>query len=142
MRSIGFDRIFKMLQQILRGLDSHAPHAEAASYVSPSYFRRGQLGQGPGVVPGIGIARACSLDLQNSVSVVGAQDGRDVKPFARLRPQSLDRVHPAAVGLKRYHAAVRARDRGAGRPRESLSDPTPAPADPGVRSKPKAFPTP
>src|SRR5260370_32503850 len=133
MRSIGFDRIFKMLQQILRGLDSHAPHAEAASYVSPSYFRRGQLGQGPGVVPGIGIARACSFDLQNSVSVVGAQDGRDVKPFARLRPQSLDRVHPAAIGLDRYHAPIRTRDRGASGSRKSLSDSRTGQGETGVR---------
>src|ERR1700687_3570848 len=99
MWSSGFDRIFKMLQQIPGRLDSHSRHSETLGYFGPSYFRRRQLGQGSGVVPGFGIARARSFDLQNPVGMVRAEDRRDVKAFAGLRPQRLDRVHPAAVSL-------------------------------------------
>src|SRR6266403_6317532 len=108
MRSGGFDRIFEMLQQILRDLDSYSRHSKALGYLSPTDIRRGQFGQGPGVVPRLGIARPRSLDLQNPISMVRAQDRRDIKPLAGLRPQSLDGVHPAAVGLKRNHATIRA----------------------------------
>src|SRR6266849_1199970 len=114
MRSGGFDRIFEMLQQILRGLDSHSRHPKALGYLSPSDIRRGQLGQAPRIVPGLCISRARSLDLQNTVGMVRAKDRRDVEAFAGLGPQSLHRVHPAAVGLKRYHAAIGTRDRSAG----------------------------
>ena len=49
-------------------------------------------------------------------------DRRDVEVLARLRPQRLQRVHRAAVGLQVQHLAIGARDRGAGRDGHALAD--------------------
>ena len=59
-------------------------------------------------------------------------DRGDVEVLARLRPQRLQRVHRAAVGLEVEHLAIGARDRGAGGDRHALADRAPGERQPVV----------
>ena len=67
-------------------------------------------------------AGARHLDPEDAVAAVVADDRRDVQLLARLRPERLERVHPAAVGLQADDAALRTRDGGARRTGQAQAD--------------------
>src|SRR5450759_2093984 len=51
------------------------------------------------------------LEVEDGVRAVVEDYRRDIEPLPRLRPQGLDRVHRAAIGLERHNLAVRAGNR-------------------------------
>src|SRR5215469_6228929 len=62
------------------------------------------------------------LALEDRVAPVREQEGGDVEPFARLRPQGLQGVHAAAVAFEADDLAVGAGDRGTGCDRHAHAD--------------------
>ncbi|KAG0766349.1 hypothetical protein G6F22_017848 [Rhizopus arrhizus] len=60
--------------------------------------------------------------MQRGVGAVGQDHRQAIQIFTRLRPQRLQGVHAAAIGLQRDDLAVRARHGGAGRHRQADAD--------------------
>ena len=73
------------------------------------------------------------LHAEDGVRPVAEDDRRDVELLPGVRPQRRDRVHGAAVGLQREHAAARAGDRRAGGQRQALADRAAGQREPVVR---------
>ena len=62
------------------------------------------------------------LDVEDRVRPVVEDDRRHVEAFTRLRPERLQRVHRAAVGLEVHDLAIRTGDRGTGCDRHAEPD--------------------
>ena len=85
-------------------------------------------------------ADPAELDVEDRVRPVVEEDRRDVEPFARLRPQRLQRVHRAAVGLQVHDPSVGARDGGAGGDRHARPIAPPVSVSQSWRGQPAVAP--
>ena len=81
-----------------------------------------EIGERARLRAGLGDARARELDLEDAIGAVRRDHDDHVERLARAGPQRLQRVHAAAVGLERDHLAVGARERGADRGGQPLTD--------------------
>ncbi len=90
--------------------------------LSPFDYRSGEFGEGLRLGTGLSDTGAGKFGLQNAVAAIRADNHGYVRALAGHRPERLEGVQAAAVGLEGDHAPLRAGESGAERIGQALAD--------------------
>ncbi len=139
MRAGISDGLLKGAGELLRGVDAARCHAEPGGELDEIEVRIRQVEQRLSFATGVLRAGSCQLGAEDPVGAVVEDHNGDLEPFARHRPERLDRVQSRAIGLECDDRPIGARDRRADRDRQSLTDRAPGQREPVMPRRPRSI---
>jgi len=92
--------------KFLHGKHRCGRHAESLAELHPVDIGMAEIGQGGRSRAGRGKTRPPQFDPDDVVAPVGADQGCDIEVLPRLRPEGLECIQGAAVGLKIDNGSV------------------------------------